>query len=99
MIKGRISLSQNLFWDTDYESLDPGKHARYIIERVIMSGTLRDWNAIMAYYGRDKILEETLQSRELDPKSLSFLSCIFDTPPEKFRCYAQIQSSRTHWTF
>jgi len=92
-------LSKNLFWDTDYNSINWDENARFVIERVVMYGTVEDWNTILKYYGRDKIYKEMLQAKELDPKSLSFLSCIFDTPPEKFRCFTQIQSSRAHWTF
>lgn len=92
-------LTTSLFWDTDYKSIDWDRSARFVIERVVMFGTMTDWKTILQYYGRDKICSEMLQSTELDPKSLSFLSCIFDTPPEKFKCFTRIQSSRVHWTF
>ncbi|HBB91819.1 MAG: hypothetical protein A2X22_02255 [Bacteroidetes bacterium GWF2_49_14] len=94
-----MELTRTIFWDADYDSINWAEKARYVIERVIMFGTLDDWKAIQKFYGREKILAEMLESRELDPKSLSFLSCIFDTPPEKFRCYTQIQSSRAHWNY
>lgn len=94
-----MRLSKNLFWDVDYNSISWDEGARFVIERVVMYGTMEDWRSILDYYGRDRVCEEMLQSRELDPKSMSFLSCIFDTPPEKFRCFKQIQSSRAHWTY
>lgn len=94
-----MDLPKTLFWDTDFDSLDPDRNARYIIERVVMYGTLSDLRKILNYYGWGRVHRETLQSRELDPKSLSFLSCLFDTPPENYACFKQIQSSRAHWTF
>jgi hypothetical protein len=94
-----IALSRVLFWDTDYDSIDWVKHARYVIGRVVMYGTLADWRTIQKKYGKDKIIEEMLQYRDLDPKSLSFLSCIFDIPKEKFACFTQIQSARKHFPY
>ena len=94
-----MDLPRTLFWDTDYDGLDPDKNARYIIERVVMYGTLNDFRKILDHYGRDRVHKEMLLSRELDPKSLSFLSCLFDTPPEHYVCFKQIQSSRAHWTY
>ena len=94
-----MELSKVLFWDTNYDSIDWDKRARYVIERVVSYGNMSDWNAICAYYGLDRICNEMLQSRDLDPKTLSFLSCIFNIPKEQFRCYNTIQSNPGHWTY
>lgn len=94
-----INLSKVLFWDTDYTQIDYQKHARYVIERVVMYGNVRDWRAIKEYYGKRKIKQEVLQSRYLDEKSLNFLCCIFNLPKEKFRCYIIKQSSPIHLDF
>lgn len=94
-----MELSPVLFWDTDVRNLDYEKHARYIMEKVIMFGTLDDWKKINEYYGRERIRTEMLKSRVLDPKSLSFLSCIFDIPKQQFKCYTQIQSQSGHWSY
>ncbi|MFO7616828.1 MAG: hypothetical protein R6V75_06225 [Bacteroidales bacterium] len=67
-----MDLPKTLFWDTEYDSLDLDKNARYIIERVVMYGSLDDWRKILAYYGWARVHKETLQSRELDPKSLDY---------------------------
>ena len=94
-----MQLSRVIFWDTDYEMIDWEKNARYVIARAIMYGTIEDWRTIQAEYGMDRIREEMLQERDLDPKSLSFLSCIFNIPKENFRCYTQIRSNPGHWTY
>ncbi|MEO0006255.1 MAG: hypothetical protein RJA20_451 [Bacteroidota bacterium] len=94
-----MSLSKVIFWDTDYNSIDFENKARYVIERVVMYGTLSDWRIIQARYGMDRIRDELLQSRELDPRSLSFLSCIFEIPKEQFRCWKYIQSNPGHWIY
>lgn len=92
-------LSRVLFWDTDYDSIDWDNKARYVIERVVAYGFVEDWRAIQHFYGMDRIREVVLQARDLDPKTLSFLSLIFDIPKEQFRCYTQIQSNPGHWVY
>lgn len=94
-----MELSQVIFWDTDYDNIDWDAKSRFVMERVIMYGTIADWRAIQARYGMDRIRDEMLQSRDLDPKSLSFLSCIFNIPKEKFRCYTLIQSTPQLWSY
>ena len=94
-----MELSKAIFWDTGYDSIDWEKNARYVISRVIMFGTIEDWRTVQSYYGMDRIKEEMLQARDLDPKSLSFLSCIFKIPKKYFRCYTQIQSNPGHWVY
>lgn len=94
-----MNLSKVIFWDTDYGAIDWDNKARYVIERVLMYGTIADWRTIQQQYGMDRIRDEMLQSRDLDPKSLAFLSVIFNIPKDQFRCYTQIQSSPGHWIY
>ena len=88
-----MNLSKVIFWDTDYESIDWDAKARFVIARVMMYGTIDDWNAIKLYYGYEKIKQEMLQERYLDKKTLSFLSVVLDVPKENFRCYKVNQFS------
>lgn len=92
-------LSRVLFWDTDYDKIDWDGKARYVIERVVTRGNWSDWLAIHAYYGLERIRTEMLQSRDLDKKTLHFLSTLFDIPEEQFRCYTYIQSNPGHWVY
>ncbi len=91
------SLSPVLFWDTDPEKIRWEEKAAYVISRAVMYGTKEDWNAIKIYYGLERIKEEMVKVRYLDPKSLHFLSLILETPKEKFRCYSLMQSQPTPW--
>lgn len=94
-----MHLSRVLFWETNYDKIDWDKNVRYVIERVMAYGHMSDWQAIRAYYGMNRIRDEMLQSRDLDRKTLNFLSCIFDIPKEQFRCYNIIQSNPGHWVY
>jgi hypothetical protein len=94
-----MELSREIFWETNYDKIDWDGKAAYVIERVVQYGTLNDWRTILAYYGKERIGKELMQSRYLDPKSLSFISCIFNIPKEQFRCYTLIQSQQIHWNY
>lgn len=97
MQKQPPQLSKVLFWDTAYDRIDWTHKARYVIERVVMFGTVSDWRAIQQFYGMERIKNELLQSRDLDLKTLHFLSIIFDIPKEEFKCYTHLHSPTAHW--
>lgn len=80
-------LSNSLFWDVNPDELDDELHKRFIIQRVLERGTRNDWHLINEKYTLKVILDEAMQMRSLDPKALSYISCIGDVPREKFRCY------------
>ncbi len=95
----KLQLPPILFWDIDPTRLDYDARARYVIGRVVMYGRLTDWDAILDYYGPQRVLEEMLQERYLDKRSLNYLSFYFNVPKEQFRCYNWQQSTPTHWDF
>ena len=84
-----MELDPRLFWDSDPSKIDYERHVRHIIERVVTRGTLEEWRTIVRYYGKERIKEEAVQIRDLDPKSLAFLSVVLRTPISEFRCYTQ----------
>lgn len=47
--------TKRLFWDMDSRKLDITTHAKTIIERVLNSGTLADWQWLVSTYGSAKI--------------------------------------------
>jgi len=94
-----MQLSKHIFWDVNTKSIDFVQHARFVIERVITHGNLADWRLIKTHYGLEFIQKEVLQIRSLDKKNLNFLSKLFNIPKREFRCYKQIQSTKTHWNY
>ena len=86
-----MNLNTALFWDTDPQKLDYDKHARYIISRVVMFGRWLEWKEVLNYYGRDRIAEEMKNERELDIKSVHFLSLVLNVPLNEFKCYINKQ--------
>lgn len=76
-----IPFRQSLFWDVDPKKIDPKKHARYIIERVLLRGDLEDFRRIMEAYGEEKIKETVLHNKTLDKRSQNFWCLYFNIKP------------------
>ncbi len=92
-------LSSTLFWDVDMATLDIEKHAAYIVGRVMMRGTLEDFQLIKTLYGKPKLKQVVKQIRYMDVRTLHFCSIYFKSPIEEFRCYKQKQLNPSHWDY
>lgn len=91
--------SSHLFWDTDRSKLDWDKHKAYIVERVLEYGLLSDWRLLRQCLSIAEIAAVAKGLRQLDPKTLAFISTISNIPKEEFRCYTTTQSIPPHWHF
>ncbi len=94
-----MQLPNYLFWDIDLNTLDYHNHARFIIQRVIQKGSIKDWITIKAFYGLEYIKQEILQMRSLDKKTLQFFSVYFNIQKSEFRCYIIQQSIPKHFDY
>lgn len=86
------------FWDTDPASIDIEKYDKYVIERVLEWGRVSDYHWLIQEFGRDKLIQVLMQSRQLSIKSANFLATIWDVPKEKILCL-QPEFRRTHRAF
>lgn len=91
-------LSSHLFWDVERSSLDPKKDLSFIVKRILEYGLLEDWKILRAHLSIADITILVKQFRDLDSRSLSFISTISGEPKENFRCYTLRQSIPPHWT-
>lgn len=48
-----------LFWDTDINKIDWEKQYKYVIQRIFERGNDEEKNAILSFYGKDKVKEIT----------------------------------------
>ena len=94
-----MNLPNHLFWDTDIQSIDFNKNARFVIQRVIQKGSIDDWKTIKDFYGIGFIKREILLMRNLDAKTLNFFSVIFSVKKKNFRCYSIQQSTPKHFNY
>jgi hypothetical protein len=68
---------QSLFWDVDPKTIDPKKHARYIIERVLDFGTDEEVRWLFRRYSSRTIREVLERSRGvLHPKTKALWSLV-----------------------
>jgi hypothetical protein len=74
------------FWDVDINAVDPVKHKRFVIERLLRFGTPKEVCWVLASYSRAEIVAIIQQSRNLDPKTANFWAIHFDIPQEEVRC-------------
>tara|TARA_Y100000031_G_C8052567_1_gene306839 strand:+ start:37 stop:342 length:306 start_codon:yes stop_codon:yes gene_type:complete len=101
-MKTKPSISQfskHLFWDVKKSDIDFENHQEYIIKQVLEYGLIGDWFLIKEYYGVKNIGGIASSLRELDAKTLSFISLLSGIPVKKFRCYTYQQSTPPHWNF
>lgn len=92
-------LNEACFWDVDITKLDEKKSKRLIIERIIQLGTLDEIKLMKEFYGVETVISTICQLNYIDPKTLNFLSLLFQTPKTKFKCYTRAQSMSQHWNY
>jgi hypothetical protein len=92
-----ISLRKAYFWDLDRSDPDSEVSDRLIIERVFSLGDLKEIRMIIDYYGKKKTIEVLSSLNYLDPKTLNFVSKLFNRPRKRFKCYIRKLSTTQHW--
>jgi hypothetical protein len=81
------NLSPHLFWDVDISKLDFYNNKKLIIKRVLNYGLIDDWNIIYKIYGIADIAKIAVSIKDLDIKSISFVSLLSGVPKRQFVCY------------
>ncbi len=92
-------LSKHLFWDIDISEINEQKHKKFIIKKVLQYGTFTDWKIILKFYGKETIINIAKTIKDLDKKTLSFLSLISGISKTEFLCSTTEQSIPKHWNF
>lgn len=90
-------LDKTYFWDIDPGQLDEFRSRKLIIERVMNFGNLREIKLILEHYGREEVKKTVCDLNYLDPKTLHFLSLLFNIPKKEFKCYTRNPSTDKHW--
>ena len=93
--KGELlqKLSKHLFWDYDVSVLNEKDDKKLIMERVFTRGSEEDEKAVFSYYKKKDIKNTVIEIRNLDKKTLNYLSVILDIPKKAFKCYKQTLSA------
>lgn len=73
-----IRFRPELFWDVNPKTIDPEKHTRYIIERILDYGTFYEMRWLTRRYSRQTIRRVMALPRvQLHAKSKSLWSLVF----------------------
>ena len=68
---------QSLFWDVDPKTIDPQKHAKYVIERILDFGKDKEVRWLVHYYSPGKIKIVVKTSRVLHDKTKALWGLMF----------------------
>ncbi len=69
-----------LFWSCQFESLNPERHRRTIVKRVLNYGDLEDLRWLVDFYGKKRLaelLEEEIYSSELKKPTRRLVEVLF----------------------
>jgi len=91
--------SSHIFWDVDVNNLDIIRSKKLIVQRVLGYGLINDWKILLNLYGIAEIAETAVSLRDLDNKSVSFISVLSKIPEEQFVCYTSKLSIPKHLIF
>ena len=84
--KTPLGLPAEWFWDVNPAKLDVEKHSAQIVERVLLVGALKGWQAIRRHYGDDGLRTIVTNLRSLSPQNVALLCVALDLKKEDFRC-------------
>ena len=92
------NLPKRLFWDWNFDKIDWQKGYVSIIDRVIERGNKQEWEEMIRFYGKRKIIK-TLRSeiKYLPNYAIEDVCNYFKLKKEELACYARTQSSLGHW--
>jgi hypothetical protein len=90
-------LKPNYFWDVDIDKLDIDRSKRLIIERVFALGTAKEIMLVINHYGDTVVISVLKGLNYMDPKTLNFVSKLFNISVQSFKCYKRKQLIPQHW--
>ena len=92
------NLKKRLFWEYDYEHIDWQKEAAGIVGRVIERGTHDEWDELVKYYGKEKVIDILRNHIRFLPDEITADACgYFELKPDDLLCYTRKQSPKAHW--
>lgn len=92
------NLDKGLFWDWRYQDIDWQNSYRSTIERVLERGTKEEWDEIIRFYGKQKIIFAlTDEIKYLPDYVIDLVSSYFNIRKEDMACYQRKQLRKGHW--
>lgn len=91
-------LPKRLFWEFDYDKLDWQRSYRTIIERVIEWGKPEEWETMIRFYGRDRIIKALKDDIPyVTDQGVEAVCTYFQLSKTELKCYTKKQLQQEHW--
>lgn len=74
------------FWDIDFAKLNPAKHPKYVLERLLDYGDEKALAWMDKNFPVQQIIETVKKSRALTHKSANFWTQIYNLSPKEVLC-------------
>ena len=92
------NLKDRLFWDWKLDEINWRRAARLVIERVLVRGNDEEYEEIIRYYGRDRILHVLTKERCFLPNyRMDRVTGYFGLKMEDIPCYRDRQGRVYTW--
>ena len=89
---------KSLFWEFDLPKMDWMRAYRTVIERVIERGNSGEWDTMIRFYGREKVLQSLKEEIPyLTDIGVDAACQYFHLSPTELRCYTNKQLQQTPW--
>lgn len=89
-----LKLTERIFWDVDYNKLDPKNDFSFIIERVFDRGDVEDIRECRRYYDHELVTKVLLKAKYISKYRLHLASAVIDKQLNAFRCHTSQQLTK-----
>jgi hypothetical protein len=91
-------LNKRLLWEFRYSEIDWSKEYSATIERVIERGAEEEWEELIRFYGREKVVNTLkYETNYLADEIIQEVCRYFNLQPSQLKCYIRKQSLPRHW--
>lgn len=92
------NLEKGLFWDWKFDDIDWQNSYRSVIERVLERGTKQEWEEIIRFYSKEKIVSILKEEIKFLPDYIiDEVSTYFKIRKEEMACYVRKQLRKGQW--
>jgi hypothetical protein len=96
--KERPNLKPRLFWDQRYEDIDWQEGSRGVIERVLVWGNDEEYEELIRFYGRERIVDVLTKEYCYIPKyMMDHVAGYFGLNQEEFTIYKRRLVKKSTW--
>ena len=82
------NLEDRLFWDWKLDQINWRRAARLVIERVLVRGNIKDYDELVRFYGREKVVRVlTIERCNIPNISMDLVVGYFGLKKEELSCY------------